>query len=233
MDIQGSRALVTGGATGIGKAIATLLKARGAEVGLMGRRRDVLQAAAAELGGLALPGDVGVEADAVAAVAAFTERHGGLDILVNNAGFGRFAPLVEMDKAAFDAVLATNVTGAMLMAREAAKQFVRQRSGNIVNISSTSGLRGGAGASAYSASKFALRALSECWRAELRPSNVRVIHVNPSEVLTDFGSTAGYDQEPSPRKLRAEDIAHAVVFALEMHDRGFIPELSVWATNPF
>jgi 3-oxoacyl-[acyl-carrier protein] reductase len=233
MDLEGSRALVTGGATGIGRAIATLLREKGAEVGLMGRRRDVLEAAASDLGALALPGDVGVEADAVAAVAAFTERHGGLDILVNNAGFGRFAPLVEMDKAAFDAVLATNVTGAMLMAREAAKQFVRQRSGNIVNISSTSGLRGGAGASAYSASKFALRALSECWRAELRPSNVRVIHVNPSEVLTDFGSTAGYDQEPSPRKLRAEDIAHAVVFALEMHDRGFIPELSVWATNPF
>jgi len=233
MDIRGSRALVTGGATGIGRAIATLLREKGAEVGLMGRRRDVLQAAAAELGGLALPGDVGVEADAVAAVATFTKRFGGLDILVNNAGWGRFAPLVEMDKATFEAVLNTNVTGAMLMAREAAKHFVRQRSGNIVNIASTSGLRGGAGASAYSASKFALRALSECWRAELRPSNVRVIHVNPSEVLTGFGAAAGYEQEDSPRKLHAEDIAHAVVSALEMHDRGFIPELSVWATNPF
>jgi 3-oxoacyl-[acyl-carrier protein] reductase len=232
MDIQGSRALVTGGATGIGKAIATLLREKGAEVGLMGRRRDVLQAAASELGGLALPGDVGVEADAVDAVAAFTKRFGGIDLLVNNAGFGHFAPLVEMEKAAFDAVLSTNVTGAMLMAREAAKHFVRQGSGNIVNIASTSGLRGGAGASAYSASKFALRALSECWRAELRPSNVRVIHVNPSEVLTDFGSAAGYEQKASPKKLHAEDIAHAVVSALEMHDRGFIPELSVWATNP-
>ncbi|MHC5211806.1 MAG: SDR family oxidoreductase [Planctomycetota bacterium] len=233
MHIQGSRALVTGGATGIGKAIATLLREKGAEVGLMGRRADVLAAAASDLGALALPGDVSVEADAVAAVAAFTERFGGIDILVNNAGWGHFAPLVEMDKADFEAVLATNVTGAMLMAREAAKHFVRQDSGNIVNISSTSGLKGGAGSSAYSASKFALRALSECWRAELRPSNVRVIHVNPSEVLTDFGSTAGYEQKASPKKLRPEDIAHAVVTALEMHDRGFIPEFSVFATNPF
>ena len=60
-----------------------------------------------------------------------------------------------------------------------------------------------------------------------------MIHVNPSEVLTDFGSTAGYEQKASPKKLRPEDIAHAVVTALEMHDRGFIPEFSVFATNPF
>jgi len=233
MDITGTRALVTGGATGIGKAIAARLREKGAEVAIMGRRREPLEATAAELGAIALPGDVSVEADCVATVAACVERLGGLDILVNNAGYGHFAPLVEMEKADFEAVMATNVTGAMLMAREAAKQFVKQDSGNIVNIASTSGLRGGKGASAYSASKFALRSLSECWRAELRPSNVRVIHVNPSEVLTDFAAAAGYQQQAAPNKLIGEDIAHAVVSALEMHDRGFIPELSVWATNPF
>jgi len=233
MDISGSRALVTGGGTGIGRAIAARLRDEGAEVAVMGRRREPLEAAAAGFGAVALPGDVSVEADCVTTVAACVERLGGLDVLVNNAGFGRFAPLVEMEKADFEAVMATNVTGAMLMAREAARHFVKQGSGNIVNISSTSGLRGGAGASAYSASKFALRSLSECWRAELRPSNVRVVLVNPSEVLTDFAAAAGYDQQASPKKLVAEDIAHAVVSALEMNDRGFIPELSVWATNPF
>lgn len=233
MDIQHSRALVTGGASGIGKAIAALLREKGAEVGLMGRRAEPLEAAATELGCLALPGDVSVEADCASVVSAFTERFGGIDVLVNNAGRGHFAPLVEMDKTDFEGVLATNVTGAMLMAREAARHFVQQSSGNIVNIASTSGLRGGAGASAYSASKFALRSLSECWRAELRPSNVRVLHVNPSEVLTDFAASAGYQQQASPKKLIPEDIAHAVVSALEMDDRGFIPELSVWATTPF
>ena len=233
MKIQGSRVLITGGATGIGKALAVALVEKGARVGITGRRKALLTSAADELGAQALVGDVSVEEDAVAAVDAFVEEHEGIDVLVNNAGYGHFAPLVEMKRADFDAVLATNVTGAMLMAREAAKRFVEQKSGNIVNIASTSGLRGGANASAYSASKFALRALSECWRAELRPHNVRVVHVNPSEVLTDFASTAGYDQQASPKKLRAQEIAHAIVGCLEMDDRGFVPELSVWATNPF
>jgi len=233
MKIQGKKVLVTGGSTGIGKAIALAMREKGAEVGITGRRKALLDATATEIGAETFVGDVSVEEDVVATVKAFVERFEGIDVLVNNAGYGHFAPLVEMDRASFDAVFATNVTGAMLMAREVSRHFVEQKSGNIVNISSTSGLKGGAGASAYSASKFALRGLSECWRAELRPSNVRVLLVNPSEVLTDFATNAGYTQESSPRKLRASEIADAVVGALEMDDRGFIPELSVWATNPF
>ncbi len=233
MKIQGARVLVTGGSTGIGKAIALAMREKGAQVGITGRRRALLEATAQEIGATAYTGDVSVEEDCIATMDAFVEAHEGIDVLVNNAGFGVFQPLVEIQRETFEAVFATNVVGAMLMAREAAKRFVEQRSGNIVNISSTSGLRGGANASAYSASKFALRGLSECWRAELRPSNVRVLHVNPSEVLTDFASTAGFKQESSPRKLRASEVASAVVGALEMDDRGFIPELSVWATNPF
>jgi len=232
MQIQGSRVLVTGGATGIGRAIAETLVGRGARVAIVGRRVGLLRSVAAEIGAEALPADVSVEAEAVAAVAGCVERLGGLDVLVNNAGFGHFAPLVEMDKAAFEAVFATNVTGAMLMGRQAARHFVAQGRGAIVNIASTSALRGDAGSSAYAASKFALRGMSECWRAELRKHGVRVMLVNPSEVLTDFAASAGYEQRASPRKLRAQEVADAVVAALAMDDRGFIPELSIWATNP-
>jgi 3-oxoacyl-[acyl-carrier protein] reductase len=199
----------------------------------MGRDREKLDRAAEELPATAIRGDVGVEADAVRAVAEFVEAFGGIDLLVNNAGFGLFRPLVEMDVESFESVFRTNVTGAMLMAREAARHFVAQESGNIVNISSTSGLSGGKGSSAYSGSKFALRGMTECWRAELRPSNVRVILVNPSEVQTPFFEKVGRRQELSPKKLRPEEIASAVVGALEMDDRGFIPELSVFATNPW
>jgi 3-oxoacyl-[acyl-carrier protein] reductase len=130
-------------------------------------------------------------------------------------------------------VYRTNVFGAFLMAREAARQFITQGSGELINISSTSGLRGGRGSTAYSSSKFALRGMTECWRDELRRHDVRVMLVNPSEVLTPFAFKLGRNQEPSPKKLRPEEIADAVVGALKIDDRGFIPEFSVFATNPF
>jgi 3-oxoacyl-[acyl-carrier protein] reductase len=137
-----------------------------------------------------------------------------------------------MDRESFDAVFATNVTGAMLMGREAAKHFIQQNKGNIINICSTASLRGAADGTAYYASKFALRGMTECWRAELRRYNIRVFLINPSEVLTSFGASAGFPQEDNPTKLIAEDIAHMIKAALEMNDRGFTPELSIFATNP-
>ena len=125
------------------------------------------------------------------------------------------------------------LTAACLMGREAARQFIEQDSGELMNISSTSGLKGSSGGTAYAASKFALRGMTECWRDELRRHNVRVTLVNPSEVLTPFSSKAGYTQDPSEKKLRPEEIADAVVGALKVDARGFIPEFSVFATNPF
>ncbi len=233
MELAGAKALVTGGSEGIGRGIAAALVGRGCDVVLTGRRLEPLRRAAEELGAGYLQGDVGVEADAVRTVADFVERHGRLDILVNNAGFGRFAPLVDTELADLEAVYRTNVFGAFLMAREAARQFLRQGSGNLVNIASTSGLRGGRGGTAYASSKFALRGMTECWRDELRRHDVRVFLINPSEVQTGFFGKVGRAQEASPKKLRPEEIGAAVVGVLEMDDRGFVPELSVFATNPF
>ncbi len=233
MDISGARALITGGSEGIGYGIAEALVAKGARLAIMGRDQEKLHAAVEKLGIKGIQGDVSIEEDAQAAVSQFVSEFGGIDILVNNAGFGYFAPLIEIDREEFEAVFATNVTGAMLMGREAARHFVKQESGVLINISSTSGLAGGKTSSAYSGSKFALRGMTECWRAELRPHNVRVMLVNPSEVQTGFFAKIGKQQELSPKKLRAEEIAAAIVGALEIDDRGFIPEFSVFATNPF
>lgn len=233
MTLAGQRVLVTGGSSGIGRAIAAALAREGARIAVNARGEERLSAVARELGCEAIAGDVGREEDARRIVATFVERFGGIDVLVNNAGFGRFGTLLELEARDFEAVFRTNVVGAFLMAREAARHFTDQRSGTIVNIGSTAATKGFRGGSAYAASKFALRALGECWRDELRRSNVRVILVNPSEVLTDFASAAGYEQEASERKLRPEDVAHAVAAALAMHPRGFVPELSIWATNPF
>ncbi len=233
MNLQGARALITGGSSGIGFAIAKALKAAGSEVVITGRDGEKLQTATGQLGVGSIRADVSVESEAVSTVAQFVHDHGRIDILVNNAGFGYFAPLVEMSLEDLESVYRTNVFGAFVMAREAAKHFIAQDSGNLINISSTSGLRGGRGSTAYSSSKFALRGMTECWRDELRPHNVRVMLVNPSEVLTNFASAAGRSQEQSDKKLQSAEIADAVVGMLSLNTRGFVPEFAVFATNPF
>jgi len=232
MNLQNAVALITGGSAGIGKAIAQTLAASGARVAITGRDQSRLSGTARALGVFPIQADVSNENDVARTYREVLQKFGDLDILVNNAGFGIFKSLVDFDRASFDAVFATNVTGAMLMGREAARHFIKRQRGNIVNIGSTAGLRGAANGSAYYASKFALRGMTECWRAELRRHNIRVFLVNPSEVLTDFAATAGLSRNQDPTKLRGEDIAHMVKAILEMDDRGFTPELSVFATNP-
>lgn len=231
--LKGKRALVTGGSSGIGKAIAEALLERGATVAINGRDQAALDAAAKECGATGIQGDVGVEADAERVVESFVAEAGGLDILINNAGFGRFGKLLDATAEDMEAVWRTNVLGAFLMGRAAARHMVEQGSGDIVNIASTAGLKGYAGGSAYASSKFALRGMTECWRDELRRHDVRVMLCNPSEVLTEFASRAGRTQEHSPKKLVPGDIAAAVVGALEVDARGFVPEFAVFATNPF
>jgi 3-oxoacyl-[acyl-carrier protein] reductase len=233
MELNGATALVTGGSRGIGQAIARMLVGAGAQVAITGRDTRRLEAAARELPALPVRADVTSEADVERTFREVLGTFAQLDVLVNNAGFGLFRPLVEMDRAEFEGVFATNVTGAMLMAREAAKHMIARGRGTIVNIGSTAGHRGAANGTAYYASKFALRGMTECWRAELRKHNIRVCLVNPSEVQTDFFRAAtGRARAENPTKLRGEEVAHAVKAVLEMDDRGFTTELTIFATNP-
>ena len=233
MELRDAVALVTGGSEGIGRAIAEALMHQGCKVTITGRREEVLKDTAVELGLDWIAGDVGNETDAVRTVSSVIERHGRLDILVNNAGYGMFKPLVDTTLDELKDMYQTNVFGTFLMAREAAKQFIKQGSGELINISSTSSLKGSSGRTAYGSSKFALRGMTECWRDELRRHDVRVMLVNPSEVMTDFAAKAGVERERSDKKLRPKEIADAIVGALKVDARGFIPEFSVFATNPF
>jgi len=232
MNLNNAVALVTGGSSGIGRAVAEMLTAAGARVAITARGQDRLLETAQAIGAHPIQADVSKEADVQRVYADVLAKFGDLDILVNNAGIGVFKPLVELPTAEFEKVFATNVTGAMIMAREAAKIFIQRKRGNIVNIASTAGLRGAPNGTAYYASKFALRGMTECWRAELRKYNIRVFLVNPSEVITGFAATACFDQKVNETKLRSQEIAHIIKAVLEMDDRGFTPELSVFATNP-
>jgi 3-oxoacyl-[acyl-carrier protein] reductase len=233
MNLENATVLVTGGSSGIGLGVARVLTAAGAKVAVTGRDEARLKAIASELGVLAIKADVTSEADVDRTYAEVLGAFGHLDALVNNAGAGKFAPLVDMTRASFESVISTNVTGAMLMGRGAARHFVERKKGNIINIGSTAALRGAPNGTAYYASKFALRGMTECWRAELRPHNVRVCLINPSEVLTDFAARAGLSQgATNPTKLRVDEIAHTVKAVLELDDRGFVTELTIFATNP-
>lgn len=233
MKLENAKALVTGGSSGIGLATARLLREAGASVVISGRDQARLDRAAAEIGATAIRADVSDEAQVEKLVAGAVEALGGYNVLVNNAGFGAFAPLVEQSAEDFRRVWETNVLGAMLVARESARHFARENYGNIVNIASTAGHRGFPNGTAYVATKFALSGMTECWRAELRRHNVRVMLVNPSEVLTEFGERAGHKKkEPNPTKLHAEDLGGLIVDLLAMEDRGFVTDATVWATNP-
>jgi 3-oxoacyl-[acyl-carrier protein] reductase len=232
MDLKNAVVLITGGSSGIGHAAAQMLAAAGARVAITGRDPERLAEAARSLGVVGIQADVANEADVLRTFREVKEKLGDLDVLINNAGIGIFKELVDMDRAGFDAVFATNVTGAMLMAREAAKIFKERKRGNLINISSTAGLRGAPKGTAYYASKFALRGMTECWRGELRKYNVRVFLINPSEVITDFFRRHDLPQKVNSSKLRGEEIAFMIKAVLEMDDRGFTPELSVFATNP-
>lgn len=229
MDLKDAKVLVTGGSAGIGAAIAQQAAAHGARVAVNGRDVERLTETAERLGVAPVPGDVG--RDAAEIVQGAVEALGGLDVLVNNAGWGRRMPLAELDAEVFEEMWRTNVLGAALMAKHALPHL-RTNGGAIVNIASTAAKKGYAGGSAYSSTKFGLTALSQCWQAELRPDDIRVIQINPSEVQTGFGGSDP-DRALDPNKLVSADVAHAVLAALEMDDRGFIPELTVFATNPW
>ncbi len=234
MKIENSTFLVTGGSAGIGKATAKMLSDNGGNVAITGRNKSKLEKVANEIGAFPIYADVAKEEDVNKTYELLLREFGNLDCLINNAGIGSgWGEITELDMNAFRDVYAVNVFGAAMMGSKAAQIFKKQNYGNIVNIASTAALKGYANGTVYSSSKFALRGMTQCWQADLRKYNVRVILVNPSEVTTAFGSSERVEREEVSNKLRSEEIAHTIVSALEMDDRGFIPEVTVWATNPF
>tara|TARA_R100001369_G_C3316785_1_gene168230 strand:- start:522 stop:1226 length:705 start_codon:yes stop_codon:yes gene_type:complete len=234
MTIKNSNVLITGGSSGIGKETAKQFIAKGAKVVITGRDETKLNQIATEIGAIPLAFDISdLKSIPQKAKEALTLLGGKIDTLVNNAGIGVFPILGDITEADLLKVYNTNVFGLALLTQELLPMFKTQQSGNIINIGSTASLKGFARGSVYAASKFAVRGMTQSWQAELRPDNIRVSLINPSEVTTAFAATSRKERNEESNKLGSEDIAQTILSVVEMRNKGFVPEVTVWATNPF
>ncbi len=217
-------AIVTGASRGIGRSIALALVAQGAKVVVSARSAEALKELTAEIKGqggdaLAVVGDVAVEEDANNLVKQAVDTYGQVDVLVNNAGITRDGLLLRMKNEDWDAVLDTNLKGAFLCTRAAAKVMSKQRSGRIINISSVVGEMGNAGQANYCASKAGLLGLTKSVAREMARRNITVNAITPGFIVTDMtedmsdkAREAMTEQIPLGRLGAAEDIANAVIF---------------------
>lgn len=185
--LQGRVALVTGGGSGIGAAIAACFRGAGATVIVSGRTESRLAATAASIGAHAIVADVSDETAVQALFSQVANRFGGLDVLVNNAGVtGPVARAADMDLAQWDATMAANVRGTILCIKYAVPLLRARGGGSIINMSSLMGLRGYPMRSAYTASKFAVLGITEAVAQEVGVDNIRVNALCPGAVNGDL-----------------------------------------------
>jgi 3-oxoacyl-[acyl-carrier protein] reductase len=228
--MSSARFLVTGGSQGIGAAVVSLARKAGHHVVFTGRSQDLIDKVAQQTGAHGLRADVAVPGDNAETVEVCAAQMGGVDVLINNAAYGYRAEIGAIDMEQMRAMFDTNVFGLVDITNRIVPQMKSRGSGDIVNIASTSGMKGAATATPYAASKWAVRGISQCWQAELRPHGIRVISLCPSEVQTNFGGRTGRN---NPNKLYAEDIAETIMAALNMKRRALWVELAVFANNPW
>jgi 3-oxoacyl-[acyl-carrier protein] reductase len=222
--LQDRVALVTGGARGIGRAIALRLAEAGAKVAIVDLTdtgADAARAIEQATGQAAIffKADVSNEADTKAAVAAVEQALGPVDILINNAGITRDGLLLVMDEGDWDAVLAVNLKGAFLMSKAVLRGMIKRRRGSIVSISSVVGRRGNSGQANYSAAKAGLIGLTKSLAREVASRNVRVNAVAPGYIETEMTAAlpeaarkALIDSIPLGRIGTPETVAEAVAF---------------------
>ncbi|HYE87326.1 MAG TPA: SDR family oxidoreductase [Vicinamibacterales bacterium] len=224
------RFLITGGSQGIGAALVQQARTAGHQVVFTGRNDAHIQTIADATGAHGIRADVSSDADNQRLVETCHAKMGGIDVLINNAAFGYNAEIGAIDMAKMRELFSTNVFGAVDLTNRVVPQMKERGDGDIVNIASTSGMKGAKGATVYAGSKWAMRGITQCWQADLRPHGIRVVCICPSEVQTNWMGKTGRN---NPNKLYAEDIAATIMAGLEMPRRVLWTELAVFANNPW
>ncbi len=236
MELEGARALVTGGGRGIGATIALALAGSGCRVALAARTESELDSIAAGVTtagvrALVLPTDLTRPEEVRGLAQKVESAFGGIDILVNNAGGGVLRPALEMTEEDFEHTLELNLTSVFRLTRAFLPGMLQRKQGHIVMIASTAARRGFAGGTAYCAAKFGLNGFAQSLFHETRKSGVRVTTVFPSSVNTELARNLGPPPDPD-RLIQPADVALAVLAALRTDDRATVKEIEIWGTNP-
>jgi len=237
MSMSGSKAVVTGGTKGIGRAIALALVRASVDVAISARQPTEISTTVAELNEIG-PGrcvgfvcDVRDEAQVKSFFANTAEALGGLDILINNAGIGIFnAPVEATSGGDFRAVIETNLCGVFYCCHEAIPLMKQRGGGYIINISSLAGANAHARMAAYNASKFGLNGFSEALMQEVRHDGIKVSYIMPGSVNTEFGG-----DEPSDEKswqLQPGDVAQVVIDLLSYPKRALPSRIEIRPSQP-
>jgi NAD(P)-dependent dehydrogenase (short-subunit alcohol dehydrogenase family) len=216
-------ALVTGGSSGIGLAIARMLCEDGYDVTVASRTREKVEAAAAEIGAVAITANVAVEEDCMRAVSEHTSRCGGLDVLVNSAGIGIAGSIESLQTKHVDLQLGINLRGLLLVTREAIPHLERSK-GWVVNLASIAGTEPTPGLAVYGATKAAVIALTRSQNAELDAAGVRAIAICPGFVDTAMAEWSGI---PPDEMIRPEDCAEVVRMCLRLSPFAKIPQVVI------
>lgn len=236
-ELKGKKAIVTGGGRGLGKAVALALASAGVHVGVSGQNEANLKSTVEELRQYGVEASYAVfniaEATTVnQGVEALAASLGGIDILINNAGVGQFGKILDMSAADFHKVFDINFFGVYHVARAAYPYLKSSGQGDVINVASTAGLKGGAGMSAYAASKAAVISLSQSMMAEWRKDDIRVVTLTPSTIATDMSIQGGLTDGNPEKVLQPEDFAQWVLDILKMNRRALIANGSIFSTNP-
>lgn len=235
--LKGKKAIITGGGRGLGKAVALALAAKGVHVGVTGQNEQKLQSTVEELRGYGVEAHYAVfnvadNAQVENGIKELAEGLGGVQILVNNAGVGQFGKVMDMVPEDFQKVFDINFFGVYNVARAVYPYLKTAGQGDIINVASTAGLKGGAGMAAYAASKAAVISLSQSMMAEWRKDDIRVITLTPSTIATEMSIEGGLTDGNPDKVLQPEDFAEWVVDILKMNRRALIANGSIFSTNP-
>lgn len=242
MNFHHQHAIITGGSSGIGKAIAILLAKQGANISIIARRLDQLEIAKAEIAAvqtinqqvITLSADVAIQAQAEQAIAAAIAQLGAPHLLITSAGIAHPGYFQDLPITVFEQTMAVNYFGSLYCIKAALPTMIQCRQGHIVLISSGAGLIGVYGYTPYSPSKFALRGLAESLRGELKPTGVHLAIVYPPD--TDTPQLAAENQTKplesraitaTAKLLSAEDVARTVLQGIQQRSFMITPGLEM------